>query len=53
MITNTIQRMVGRTKADTNVMAILANKRTVATTRTGLNMVSSCFLNPLPSQLCQ
>lgn len=45
--TKTMHKIVGRTNALTKVMAIEMKRRTVATIRTGLNIVSSCFLNPL------
>jgi hypothetical protein len=36
-----------RTNAPINVMTMDANKSTVATTLTGLNIVFNCFLKPL------
>lgn len=46
-MTKMMQRMAGRRKAATKVSASMMKRRMVATTRTGLNMVSSCFLKPL------
>jgi hypothetical protein len=46
-ITKIMQSIAGSTNALTKVMMIDAKRRTVATTRTGLNMVWSCFLKPL------
>ena len=45
--TKTMQSIAGRTKALTNVITMEANNKTVATIRTGLNIFSSCVLNPL------
>jgi hypothetical protein len=45
-MTKMIHSIAGRTKALTNVMAIEAKRSTVATTRTGLNIVLSCFEKP-------
>ncbi|GFZ48767.1 hypothetical protein JCM24511_06516 [Saitozyma sp. JCM 24511] len=45
-----MHRIAGSTNALTKVMMIDAKRRTVATTRTGLNMVWSCFLKPLYSR---
>jgi hypothetical protein len=46
-MTKTMHRIAGRTKAETKHMATEAKRRTVATIRTGLNIFSSCVLNPL------
>lgn len=45
-ITKTMHNIAGSTNALTNVMAIEAKRSTVATTRTGLNIVLSCFEKP-------
>jgi hypothetical protein len=49
-MTKIMHSIAGSTNALTKVMMIDAKRRTVAMTRTGLNIVWSCFLKPLYSR---
>lgn len=49
-MTNTIHSIAGNTNAETKHIATEAKSKTVATTRTGLNIFSSCVLKPLNCQ---